>query len=68
MAQVLARINVTVVGAEHPEELTPLGFGVAPTIEDALATERGGHGADCSVLVVPHALTTLPIVQGNPLQ
>lgn len=63
MAQVLASVRVIVVGAERPEELESMGFATAPTIEVALAIEQARLGDAGRALVVPHALTTLPIVQ-----
>jgi nickel-dependent lactate racemase len=68
MAQVLQDIDVIIAGAEHPEALSDLGFGFAPSVETALnrvayatnGEEKGKH----SLLLVPHALQTLPIV--NP--
>lgn len=65
MAQVLASIRVTVVGAERPEELESMGFATAPTIQAALAIEQARLGEASHALVVPHALTTLPIVQNR---
>ena len=63
MAQVLSRINVVIVGAECPDEIEAAGFGIAATVEAAVARTQQMPGRAVNALVVAHALTTLPIVQ-----
>jgi len=64
MAKVLEQAQVIIVGAEDPDLIRSAKFLAAPTMEDALAliAEELGDGLDA--LIVPHALLTLPIVQG----
>ncbi len=69
MAKVLEEARVVIVGSEYPEIVSACKMTPAATMEDALglaARELGGkadthHPLD--VLVVPHALLTLPVVQ-----
>jgi len=65
MAKVLEQTEVIIVGAEDADLIRSAKFRAAPTMEDAFAqvTEKLGGGLD--VLVVPHALLTLPIVQSG---
>lgn len=65
MASVLADCTVIVVGAERPDEIRPLGFRTAPDMQAAFRDAAAIVGPDASVLVVPHALLTLPIVTGG---
>lgn len=72
MAKVMERNEVVVVGAECPEVVRAAKFTPAATMDEAFAlaaeklgpnrsTERSRRSLD--VLIVPHALLTLPIVQ-----
>jgi nickel-dependent lactate racemase len=63
MAKVLEQNSVVIVGAEDPDLVRSAKFLTAPTMEAAfaMASDKLGDGLD--VLVVPHALLTLPIVQ-----
>jgi nickel-dependent lactate racemase len=63
MAKVLEQNSVVIVGAEDPDLIRSAKFLTAPTIEAAfaMASDKLGDGLD--VLVVPHALLTLPIVR-----
>ena len=65
MAKVLEQNSVVIVGAEDPDLVRSAKFLTAPTMEAAfaMAGDRLGDGLD--VLVVPHALLTLPIVQAT---
>ena len=62
MAKVLERSKVVIVGSEHPDIVSACKMVPAPTVEDALALAAQDLGADLDVLVVPHALLTLPVV------
>lgn len=62
MARVLEDVTVIVAGAEDPAEIQSMGFRTSPTIADALSDAVATTGAGARVLVVPHALLTLPIV------
>ena len=64
MAKVLEENEVIVVGCDDPALIESAKFLAAPTMEaafDLVADRLGAGGLD--VLVVPHALLTLPIVQ-----
>jgi lactate racemase len=64
MAQVLSRVNVVIVGAATPNEIQATGFGTAETVEEAISHLPRKSEQRLTALVVPHALTTLPIVGG----
>jgi len=66
MASVLKDVAVIVAGIACPDDARAVGFLPAATIEDALTMAKKIVGAPASVLVVPHALLTLPIVQDQP--
>jgi nickel-dependent lactate racemase len=63
MAKVLEKARVVVVGAERPEVVRDCKMTPAATMEEALDLAAQELGAELDVLVVPHALLTLPIVQ-----
>jgi hypothetical protein len=68
MAKVLEHNSVIVVGAENPDLLRSAKFLTAKTMEEAFAMASaelgdGPSGRSLEVLIVPHALLTLPIVQ-----
>jgi nickel-dependent lactate racemase len=62
MAKVLEQARVVIVGSEHPEVVTACKMTPVATMEEALALAADELGDDLSVLVVPHALLTLPVV------
>jgi nickel-dependent lactate racemase len=62
MAKVLERNDVIIVGAEDPDLIRSAKLLVAPTMEAAFDMVAARLGHDLDVLVVPHALLTLPIV------
>jgi len=66
MAKVLEKNDVIVVGSETPHVMRQLKMTAVETMDEALqaASERIGR-KDLDVLVVPHALLTLPIVGGR---
>ena len=64
MAKVLEDARVIFVGAEDPELIRSAKFMAEPTIEAAIERAAGELGTNLDVLIVPHALLTLPIVQG----
>jgi hypothetical protein len=62
----LEQNQVIMVGCNDPDLMRSAKFSTAPTIEEAFALasrELGGAG-HTDALIVPHALLTLPIVQG----
>jgi nickel-dependent lactate racemase len=64
MAKVLEQNDVIIVGAEDPELIHSAKFQAAPTMEAAFARITQTLGEYLDALIVPHALLTLPIVQG----
>jgi nickel-dependent lactate racemase len=63
MAKVLEENKVIIVGAEDPDLIRSAKFLCEPSMDDAFRAIRRELGNDLDVLVVPHALLTLPIVQ-----
>lgn len=63
MAKVLEHNKVIIVGSECPETVSACKMLPVATMDEALATAVADLGAELDVLVVPHALLTLPIVQ-----
>lgn len=62
MAKVLERAQVVIVGSECPDVVAACKMTPAATIEEALALAARELGPDLDVLIVPHALLTLPVV------
>ena len=62
MAKVLEGARVIIVGSECPDVVTACKMTPAATMEEALALAASKLGDDLDVLVVPHALLTLPVV------
>jgi hypothetical protein len=65
MAKVLEEAQVVIVGSESPELVRDCKMIPAATMEEALALVIARLGPACDVLIVPHALLTLPILQPN---
>jgi nickel-dependent lactate racemase len=63
MAKVLEENEVMIVGAQDPNLILSAKFLAEPTMEAALARVSEKLGDNLDVLIVPHALLTLPIVQ-----
>ena len=63
LAKVLEQARVVIVGSECPDLVAACKMIPAATVEEALALAAKQLGDDCEVLVVPHALLTLPVVQ-----
>ncbi len=64
MAKVLEQNEVIIVGAEDPALIRSAKFLSEPTMDDAFRTVSRRLGDDLDILIVPHALLTLPIVEG----
>jgi nickel-dependent lactate racemase len=64
MAKVLEHSRVIIVGSECPALVAACKMLPAATMEDAVETAARDLGRSCDVLIVPHALLTLPVVQG----
>jgi hypothetical protein len=62
MAKVLEKARVVIVGSECPELVAACKMTPAATMEQALDIAANELGSTCSVLIVPHALLTLPII------
>jgi nickel-dependent lactate racemase len=63
MAKVLEQNKVMIVGSEYPELVAECKMLPVATMDEALAMAQADLGMDLDLLVVPHALLTLPIVQ-----
>ena len=63
MAKVLEQARVVIVGSECPDVVTACKMTAAATMGEALALAARELGPDLDVLIVPHALLTLPVVQ-----
>ena len=63
MAKVLEKAKVVIVGSECPDLVAACKMIPAATIEEALQLAASELGFSCSVLIVPHALLTLPVLQ-----
>jgi nickel-dependent lactate racemase len=62
MAKVLEEARVVIVGNECPDVVTACKMMTAETVEDGLNLAIRELGSDLDVLIVPHALLTLPVV------
>ena len=62
MAKVLEQTQVIIVGSECPELVAACKMIPAATMDEALALAENALGNFCDVLIVPHALLTLPVI------
>jgi len=62
MAKVLEQAKVVIVGSECPDIVKSCKMIPAQTMDEALALVKRAMGSDIDVLIVPHALLTLPVV------
>ncbi len=62
MAKVLEQVDVIIVGSEHPDQVEACKMIPAATIDEAFDFVTRKLGQELDLLVVPHALLTLPIV------
>jgi nickel-dependent lactate racemase len=63
MAKVLENARVIIVGSEYPDLVTDCKMIPAPTMDQALEIATRKTGKNCDVLIVPHAMLTLPVIQ-----
>lgn len=63
IAKVLEETRIIIVGSAHPDVVAACKMIPADTMEEALEIVVRDLGADLDVLIVPHALLTLPVVQ-----
>jgi nickel-dependent lactate racemase len=66
MAKVLEETNVIIVGSECPDLVSACKMIPAATMEEALQLASTRLGKRCDVLIVPHAMLTLPVVTKKP--
>jgi lactate racemase len=62
-AKVLEKTKVIFVGSECPDLVRDCKMIPAATMEEALRIAEADLGPSCSVLIVPHAMLTLPVLQ-----
>jgi nickel-dependent lactate racemase len=62
MAKVLEQAHVVIVGSECPDLVAACKMIPAATMAEALALASAALGPVCDVLIVPHAMLTLPVV------
>jgi len=62
LAKVLEQNQIIIVGSEHPDLARDCKMIPAETMEEALAYAEQSLGKSCEVLVVPHAMLTLPVI------
>lgn len=65
MAKVLEQSKVIIVGSECPDLVAACKMIPARTMEEALELAAKKLGPACDVLIVPHAMLTLPVLQKN---
>lgn len=65
MAKVLEQARVVIIGSECPDLVAACKMVPAATMDEALALASRELGESCDVLIVPHAMLTLPVVQGE---
>ncbi len=63
MAKVLEESNVVIVGSEYPDLVAACKMIPAATMEEALQLAASKLGPTCDILIVPHAMQTLPVLQ-----
>lgn len=63
MAKVLEEAKVVIVGSECPDLVRDCKMIPAETMEEALKLAEADLGTACEVLIVPHAMLTLPVLQ-----
>jgi nickel-dependent lactate racemase len=65
VASVLASVTVIVTGMHDPGIAREMRFETAATLEEALERAVAITGTPATAAIVPHALTTLPIIPGS---
>jgi len=63
MAKVLEKSKVVIVGSECPDLVRDCKMIPAANMEEALRIAESDLGPSCSVLIVPHAMLTLPVIE-----
>jgi nickel-dependent lactate racemase len=62
MAKVLENAHVIIIGSECPELVTACKMIPAATMDEAFAIATNELGVNCQLLIVPHAMLTLPVI------
>lgn len=62
LAKVLEQTHVIIVGSECPELVAACKMIPAETMDEALDLATDELGVECQVLIVPHAMLTLPVI------
>jgi len=65
VAKVLEETRIIIVGSEHPDVVAACKMIPAGTMEEALGIVTQDLGPNLDVLIVPHALLTLPVVTSS---
>jgi nickel-dependent lactate racemase len=65
LAKVLEKTRVVIVGSECPDLVAACKMIPAATMEQALEMAAKELGSTCNVLIVPHAMLTLPIIKSE---
>jgi len=65
MAKVLEQSKVIIVASECPDIVAACKMIPAATMDEAIRIAARDRGLACDVLIVPHALLTLPVVQNR---
>jgi len=63
MAKLLEQARVVIVGSEQPDVVAACKMTPVATMEEALALAARELKGELDVLIVPHAMLTLPVVQ-----
>jgi len=63
MAKVLEKSKVIIVASECPEVVAACKMIPASTMDEAIRIASRDRGLSCDVLIVPHAMLTLPVVE-----
>jgi hypothetical protein len=63
LALTMEAARLGIVGSEYPGLASACKMTPPPTMEDAVAFAADEIGNECRVLVVSHALTTLPVIR-----
>jgi nickel-dependent lactate racemase len=65
VAKVLEKSRIIIVASECPEIVAACKMIPAANMDEAFQIATGELGSSCDVLIVPHALLTLPVVQAG---
>ena len=63
MAKVLEKAKVIIVGSECPDIVAACKMIPAASMDEAVRIASNERGMSCDVLIVPHAMLTLPVVK-----